>query len=152
MNLPARLAELDLLLPEVSNPGGNYLSVNLRGRIAYVAIQFPIINGEYQFQGRLGEDLTTQDGYRAMQLCALNVLAQVHEKVGFARVEGFNHLDAYYRAAPDWDESPEVVDGASDLLMRVLADRGVHTRAIFGVADLPRHFSVGLTCSLTLRD
>ena len=150
MDLHARLAALGLHLPAASTPGGNYVSVNVRGNTAFVAIQFPIRDGVFLYQGILGDALTTADGRAAMQLCALNVLAQLNAKVGFDRVEGMDHLDAVYRAAPGWDEAPKVVDGASDLFVEVLGEKGRHSRSIFGVADLPRGFCVGLTCRWTL--
>lgn len=144
------LDKLGLVLPEVSTPGGNYVSVNVRGAIAYVAIQFPIINGTYYYQGRLGDTISTDDGYKAMQLSALNVIAQVEKKVGFDKVLGLNHIDAYYQAGANWDDGPVVVNGASDLFVNVLGEKGTHTRAIFGVDKLPRNFCVGLTASFTV--
>ena len=144
------LQKLGLELPEVSTPGGNYLSVNIRGKIAFVAIQFPILNGEFLFQGKLGREFDTHQGRRAMEICALNVMAQIHAKIGFEKVEGLNHIDAYYRGTDDWDEAPKVVNGASDLFVGVLEDKGLHSRAIFGVQHLPRHFCVGLTAGFTL--
>lgn len=144
------LDKLGLTLPEASTPGGNYVSVNVRGAIAYVAIQFPIINGTYYYQGRLGDTISTEDGYKAMQLSALNVIAQVEKKVGFDKVLGLNHIDAYYQAGANWDDGPVVVNGASDLFVNVLGEKGTHTRAIFGVDKLPRNFCVGLTASFTL--
>ncbi|MBV6646577.1 MAG: RidA family protein [Cyclobacteriaceae bacterium] len=150
MDIIKKLEEINLSLPEISTPGGNYVSVNVRGDIAYVAIQFPIENGEYHYQGRLGAELTTEDGYKAMQLCALNVLAQIEKKVGFENVEGLNHADAYFQAIGNWDDSPQVVNGASDLFVKVLAEKGTHSRAIFGVDRLPRNFAVGLTTSWSL--
>lgn len=151
MNIIQKLSVLDLELPQVSTPGGSYVSVNVRGKIAYVAVQFPIVNGEYFYQGRLGAELTTENGYHAMQLCALNVLAQIHSKVGFDNIEGLNHFDAYYRCTDDWDEAPKMVNGASDLFINVLGEAGVHSRAIFGVDKLPRNFGVGLTATFTLK-
>ncbi len=147
-----RLSAMGLSLPEAAVPGGNYVSVNIRDAIAYVAIQFPIFNGGYHYQGKLGEDVTTDEGYKAMQLCALNLLAQIKKYIGWEKLLGFNHLDAYYQAAEDWDEGPIVVNGASDLLTEVLAEKGKHSRAIFGVAHLPRNFAVGLTATLTLSE
>lgn len=144
------LTELGLELPNVSTPGGNYVSVNIRENIAYVAIQFPIINEEYLHQGRLGNEITTEQGYKAMELCALNVLAQMDKKVGFDKIIGLNHIDAYFQAGDDWDESPKVVNGASDLFVKVLEEKGKHSRSIFGVEKLPRNFSVGLTASFTI--
>ena len=150
MGLITTLATLDIELPEVSTPGGTYTSVNVRSSIVYVAIQFPILNGEQLYKGRLGADISTTQGYQAMELCALNVLAQVHHKIGFERIEGLNHFDAYFQADNGWDDSPLVVNGASDLFVKALGEKGTHSRAIFGVDHLPRNFCVGLTATLTL--
>mgnify|MGYP003668341513 FL=1 len=94
--------------------------------------------------------MSTEEGYRAMELCALNVLAQINSKVGFDRLVGLNHIDIYFQAGENWDESPKVANGASDLFVNVLEEKGLHSRAIFGVQSLPRNFSVGLTASFTL--
>lgn len=150
MNIKQKLKDLGLELLEASTPGGAYTSVNVRGNIVYVAIQFPIKNGEYLYQGRLGDSITTDDGYKAMQLAALNVITQVEAKVGFDKIEGLNHIDAYYQSNDTWDDAPKVVDGASELFVNVLGEKGVHSRAIFGVHKLPRNFCVGLTTSFTL--
>lgn len=150
MTIKERVENLGLVLPEVSTPGGNYVSVNVRANIAYVAIQFPIFNEEFRFQGRLGESLTTAQGYEAMQLCALNVIAQIEAKIGFKQVLGLNHIDAYFLAAGNWDESPKVVNGASDTFVKVLGDQGKHSRSIFGAHSLPRNFCVGIKSSFTL--
>ena len=152
MNELKNLKKLGYNLPEASTPGGSYVSVNVRGRIAYIAIQFPILNGIYKFQGKLGKEVTAHQGYQAMELCALNVLAQIKEKIGFDNLLGINHIDAYYQAAPEWDESPQVVNGASDLFLKILEEKGQHSRAIFGVHNLPRNFCVGLTVTCTLHN
>lgn len=151
MKITDQLTQLGLSLPEASVPGGSYVSANVRGSVVYIAIQFPIWNGEYLYQGRLGE-ISTEDGYRAAQLCALNALAQIDKHVGFDSLVGINHFDAYFQAAPDWDDSPQVIDGVSDLLVQVLGERGRHTRAILGVERLPRNFCVGLTVSGTIKE
>ncbi|WBX71091.1 RidA family protein [Tenacibaculum retecalamus] len=151
MNLKEKLAKMNLKLPEISTPGGSYVSVNIRGKIAYIAIQFPIINEKYLYQGRLGNEISTAEGYKAMELCALNVLAQVDAKVGFDNIEGLNHIDAYFQSGDNWDDSPAVVNGASDLFVDILEEKGQHSRAIFGVEKLPRNFCVGLTTSFTLK-
>lgn len=151
MNPIEKLKALGLELPEVSTPGGSYVSVNIRGSIAYVAIQFPIRNEAYFYLGRLGKEITTEEGFKAMELCALNVLSQINKNVGFDSIEGLNHIDAYFQSSSGWDDSPIVVNGASDLFKNVLGEKGVHSRAIFGVEKLPRNFSVGLTASFTLK-
>ncbi|ADY29601.1 MULTISPECIES: RidA family protein [Cellulophaga] len=151
MSAEENLKKLNLELPEVSTPGGSYISVNVRGNIAYIAIQFPIINNTYLYQGRLGDKISTQEGYKAMEICALNVLAQVKNKIGFNAIVGLNHIDIYFQSGQDWDDSPIVANGASDLFVKVLEDKGKHSRAIFGVHKLPRNFSVGLTATFTLK-
>lgn len=145
------LKKLGLKLPRLSKPGGNYVSVNIRENIAYIAIQFPILDGAFKFQGRLGNEISTEEGFKAMELCALNVLAQVEQKIGFNRIVGFNHIDAYFQAGEGWDDSPIVVNGASDLFVKVLEEKGRHSRAIFGVEKLPRNFCVGLTATVTIK-
>lgn len=150
MDPKENLIKLGLELPNVSTPGGSYESVNIRKEIAYIAIQFPILNEEFKYQGRLGNEVSTQEGYKAMELCALNVLAQVDKKIGFKKIVGLNHIDAYFQSGTDWDDSPIVVNGASELFVKVLEEKGKHSRAIFGVEKLPRNFSVGLTASFTI--
>ena len=145
------LTQLGLELPAATTPGGTYVSVNVRGNIAYIAIQFPILNGQFLYQGKLGAEISSDEGYKAAQLCALNVLSQVHHKIGFDKIEGLNHIDAQYLAAPGWDEAPKVVNGASDLFVNVLGEKGKHSRAIFGAHHLPRNFCVGITATFTLK-
>lgn len=150
MNIENKLKALGLELPDVSTPGGSYQSVNIRGNVAYVAIQFPILNEEYLYQGKLGEEIATKEGYKAFQLCALNTIAQIDAKIGIENVVGLNHMAAYYVASKEWDESPKVINGASDLFNEILEDKGIHSRAILGVANLPRNFCAGIVTSFTL--
>lgn len=82
MNSEEKLAALGLQLPNLSKPAGNYVCVNIRGNIAYMAIQFPKFNDEMLYKGVLGKDLTTEDGYKAMQLCAINVLGHIDAAIG----------------------------------------------------------------------
>lgn len=151
MNPIENLTKLELVLPELTTPGGSYVSINIRENIAYVAIQFPIKNEEYLYQGRLGNEISTNEGYEAMELCALNVLAQMNNKIGFDKIVGLNHLDIYFQSSDNWDDSPNVANGASDLFVKILEEKGIHSRAIFGVEKLPRNFSVGLTCTFTIK-
>ncbi|MDF2159378.1 RidA family protein [Algoriphagus sp. CAU 1675] len=146
-----KLKKMGLFLPNASSPGGKYVSVNIRGTIGYVAIQFPIIENKYFYLGRLGAEVNTRDGYQAMQFCALNVLSQIKKHVDMDNFIGLNHIDAYYQGSKGWDDAPKVVDGASELFLEILGEKGQHARAIFGVESLPRNFSVGLTASFTFK-
>jgi enamine deaminase RidA (YjgF/YER057c/UK114 family) len=150
-SIEKQIKKLGLVLPNPSTPGGNYSSCNTRGNNVSVAIQFPIKNEEFLYQGKLGADLDTEAGYQAMRLCGLNVLAQINKYFDLENIEGLNHVDIYYRSADNWDDAPKVANGASDLFVEVLGEKGQHSRAIIGVHALPRQFSVGLSATLTLR-
>lgn len=142
--------KLGVDLETIPKPGGSYVAVNVRENIAYVAIQFPIKQDQFYYIGRLGKEVTTEQGYKAGRLAATNVLAQVQKFVGLENIVGLNHADIYYQADDDWDEGPIVANGASDLFLEVLGKKGEHTRTILGVHKLPKNHSVALTTSFTI--
>ncbi len=123
----------------------------MRGNIACTSVQFPIKDGAFLYQGKLGDDLSTKDGCQAFKLCALNIRSHVHEKIGFENIIALNHLDGIYVATALWDDAPIIVDAASVLMLEVLGAKGTHSRTIYGVHQLPRNFCVGLTASSTLQ-
>jgi hypothetical protein len=150
VNEITRLQELGLDLYDPPPPGGSYNSVNIRGSIAYVAIQFPIRNNVPVYKGHLGKNLTTPDGVTAAGIVASNILSQINKHVGFEKLIGLNHLDIYYQASGDWDDGPVIANGASDTFLHVLGDKGKHTRALFGVERLSRNYCLGIVSSFTI--
>jgi enamine deaminase RidA (YjgF/YER057c/UK114 family) len=146
------LAQKGLSLPEPPAPGGAYEPVRILKGVAYVAIQFPLTAGQVPYRGRLGRELTTQEGYLAARLCALNVLAQVHRYVGFPRLLGLNHVEACLQTVAGWNHFPRVLDGASHLFLEALGDAGRHSRSLMGVERLPLDAPVALVTSFTLRE
>ena len=149
LSIREKVENSGLVLPDSPGVGGNYSPVIIRGNIGYVAIQFPIVNGSFHYQGKLGNEHSTDDGYLAMQMCALNVLAQMDKYISFDDLDGLNHVSAYYQSGDGWDESPQVVNGASDLFIKVLGEKGLHSRTLLGVHGLPKRFCVGLTVTFT---
>lgn len=146
----ANFEKLGVNLDTIPKPGGSYIAVNVRGNIAYVAIQLAIKEDKFFFVGRIGKDITTDEGYQAARLAGINVLSQMQKFVGLEKVVGLNHVDIHYQAADDWDEGPAVANGASDLFLEVLGKKGEHTRTILGVHKLPKNHSVALTASFTI--
>lgn len=144
------IKEAGIQLDFTPKPAGSYAPVNTRGNVAYVAIQFPITAEGYLYTGRIGKDLTTEDGYNAAKLSAINILSQINKFIGFKNIEGLNHLDVYYQCVEDWDEGTTVANGASDLFVSALGPGGTHTRSLFGVYSFPKNLSVGVTASFTL--
>lgn len=150
MKLREALAAKGILLPAPPKPGGAYDPVRVMGGIAYVAIQFPIHDGEWVYRGRLGRELKTEDGYQAARLCALNVLAQLDQLPGLERIAGINRVEAYLQTVDGWGDFPRVLDGASQLFLEALGEAGRHSRSLVGVDRLPGNAAIALTVTATM--
>ncbi len=148
----ARLAARGLVLPTPPKPGGAYEPVRVLGSVGYVAIQFPVRDGVWLWQGRLGRELSTEDGYQAAEACALNVLAQIDAAVGFERLAGLNRFEAYLQTVEGWDAFPRVLDGASHLFLEALGEAGKHSRAPLGIERLSKNAPIALVATFTLRE
>ncbi|MFA5245727.1 MAG: RidA family protein [Pedobacter sp.] len=151
MDILNNINALNIDYDNLPKPGGSYEAVNIRGKIAWVAIQFPFKNRQIQHAGRLGVDISTDQGYEAAGLCALNIIGQIQKYIGFEKIEGLNHLDIYFQNAEGWSEGPAVANGASDLFNQVLGDAGKHSRTIVGVHSLSRNSCIAITSSFTLK-
>jgi len=147
------LRELGLTLPAAPRPAGNYAAAVLSGGWLHLSGQFPFLDGRLAYTGRVGAELTEQDGYQAARLAALNVLAQIHAVMGgFDRLERLVRVEGHVAAAPGWFGAPKVLDGASDLLVQVLGPRGGHVRSAFTPASLPLNSAVELVVIAAVRE
>lgn len=137
--LERRLADLGLTLPSPAAPAANYVPWRRAGGQILVAGQLPIEAGRVAVTGRLGDDVTLEEGQRAAKLCALNILAQTRAACDGTLPDGLAclRLGAFVACTPAFTDHPKVVNGASDLLVAVLGDRGRHARFAVGVASLP---------------
>ena len=151
MNIPDNINALNIDYENLPQPGGSYKAVNVRGKIAWVAIQFPFKNGSLQHPGRLGAEISTEQGYEAAAICAKNIIGQIQKHIGFENIEGLNHLDIYFQNTENWSNGPAVANGASDLFNEVLGDAGNHTRTIVGVHSLSRNSCIAITASFTIK-
>ncbi|MGE3690494.1 MAG: RidA family protein [Novosphingobium sp.] len=133
----AILAGMGLELPEPAAPVAAYVPVVVAGGLAHVSGQLPFIDGVL-FKGRLGEDVTTGEGYEAAQACALMILAQLRAALGsLDRVERIVKLGAFVCSADDFTDQPKVANGASELMAAVFGETGKHARSAVGVPVLP---------------
>ena len=133
-----RLAELGLTLPAAAAPAANYVPWVVAGNLLHVSGQLPMQDGKVAVTGKLGGGLTLEQGQEAARLCALNILAQVQAACGdLGRVRRCVKLGGFVNATPDFTDHPKVVNGASDLMVAVLAEAGRHARFAVGVAGLP---------------
>ena len=140
-----KLAELGFTLDNPPQPIGNYEAAVISGNMLYISGQLPISNGKLVFQGQVGSELTVSEGYRAAELAAVNVLAQIKKKLGtFDRLVKIVRVDGHISSSDDFIEQPKVLDGASDLFKKVLGDKSGHARTVFGHARLPKNAAIEL--------
>ncbi len=139
-----RLSDLGIELPNAAAPAANYIPFVVTGNLVFVAGQITLWNGEIKYKGRVGDDLTVDDGYQAARLCGLNLLAQVREAAGgdLDRVKQVVKLGGFVNSTPDFTDQPEVVNGASDLMVDVFGDKGKHARFALSAGALPRNVAV----------
>lgn len=137
-DVDARLAELGLALPEATAPVANYVPFVRTGNQLYVSGQVAIRNGK-MVAGKLGDTMSVEDGAAAAQLCALSLLAQVRAACGgdWSKLRRVVKLVGFVNSTADFGDQPKVVNGASDLMVDVLGDRGRHARSAVSAAALP---------------
>ncbi|MBM3114489.1 RidA family protein [Jeongeupia naejangsanensis] len=149
----ARLAGLGLTLPEPPQPLGAYQAVVRTGSLLFVSMQGPAIAGEPVLLGRIGAELTVDEGREAARRAVLNALAQLHRHLGsFNTLVQLVRLDGYITCSDDFTGHAQVLDAASELLVAVLGDRGAHVRTVCGVRNLPGGLPVGLALTCAVQD
>jgi enamine deaminase RidA (YjgF/YER057c/UK114 family) len=149
--IEAKLAELGLVLPEPAAPVAAYVPVVVAGGIAHVSGQLPFIDGVL-VKGRLGEDVTTGEGYEAARACGLMILAQLKAALGsLERVERVVKLGAFVSSTADFTDQPRVANGASELMAAVFGDIGKHARSAVGVPALPLGAAVEVDAIVAVR-
>jgi enamine deaminase RidA (YjgF/YER057c/UK114 family) len=138
MSVSARLEQLGIELPEVVKPVASYVPAVRSGNLVYTAGQLPIQVGKLIGIGKVGGDVTAEQGQAMARICALNALAAIDSLVGIDAVTQVVKVVGFVASAPGFNGQPGVINGASDLLAEVFGDRGAHARSAVGVAELPR--------------
>jgi len=149
-----RLLELGVHLPAAPAPAANYLPAVRTGQLLFIAGQVPVQDGQVQYLGKVGAELSVEDGQRAARLCAINVLAQVAQALGgdLDRVVRCVRVGGFVNAVPGFTEHPKVVNGASDFLVAVFGEAGKHARTAVGAGSLPRGVAVEVEAVFEIRD
>lgn len=133
----ARLAELGLALPEVVPPVAAYLPAVQSGNYVYVSGQLPMVEGKLAATGKVGAEVTAEQGADLARICALNALAAIESLVGLGNLVKIVKVTGFVASAPGFTGQPAVVNGASNLFGDVLGEQGTHARSAVGVAELP---------------
>ncbi len=134
----ARLKELDILLPEAAAPAANYVPYLLHNGLLYISGQLPMGVGGLEFEGKIGGKFDVEEGQQAARLCGLNILAQARKALGsLDNIERCIRLAGFVNAGAGFRHHPAIVNGASDLMVEVLGERGRHVRIAVGADNLP---------------
>ena len=136
-DIEARLLTMGIRLPDAPAPAANYVPVTQSGRLLFVSGQLPM-GPEGLAKGKLGADLDVEQGQAAARLCAVNILAQMRRALGdLDRIARCLKLGGWVNCTPEFTDQPKVVNGASDLIVEALGDKGRHARFAVGAPSLP---------------
>ena len=134
----ARLEELGIELPEAPAPAGSYVPATRAGNLVFTAGQLPLEGGELNLQGKVGDAIGVDRAREAARLCALNALAAAATQTGgLAGISRIVKVTGFVASAPGFNDQPQVLNGASELLGEVFGEAGLHARSAVGVAELP---------------
>ena len=142
--IEARLGKLGIVLSDAPAPVANYVPYVVHGSLVFVSGQIPFVDGKLSFIGTLGDDLTLEDGQKAARRCALNMLSHVRAACegNLDRVSRCIRLGGYINGTDDFKLHPQVMNGASDLMVEVFGDKGRHARFAVGAGNLPAGVAV----------
>ena len=139
MSADKRLKDNNIVLPDAPAPVGSYVASKIVGKLLYISGQISMNpNGEL-IKGKLGKDLNTEEGYKAAERCALSILAQAKKILSgdLDKIKSCVKIVGFVNSTNDFIEQPKVINGASDMLVKILEDKGMHTRAAVSVNSLP---------------
>ena len=144
-----RLQSLGIVLPPVFAPAGSYLGCVIDEGLVYVSGHGPIA-GDDMIRGKVGGDLTLQQGHHAARMTALSILATLQAELGdLDRIQRIVKVFGMVNVAPGFNQTPAVIDGCSEVLLEIFGDSGRHARSAIGVAELP--FSIAVEIELVAR-
>ena len=143
--IEARLRERGIELPTVAAPQGAYVPYTFAGNLIFLAGQLPMWDGQVQITGKVGGDISLEEGQRAARLCGLNLVAQVKQALGgdLDRVARVVNLKGFVNCPSDYTMQPKVVNGASHLMAEIFGETvGQHSRSAVGAGSLPLNIAV----------
>ncbi|GBG55542.1 hypothetical protein SPFL3102_03260 [Sporomusaceae bacterium FL31] len=138
MSFEAKLTEMGIVVPTAPKPVAAYVPAVQVGDIIYTSGQIPFVDGQIKYKGKLGKEVTIEQGYDAAKVCVINALAAVKSLAGsLDNIEKIIKVVGFVNSAPGFTDQPKVINGASELLAEVFGEAGAHARSAVGVAELP---------------
>ncbi len=151
MNYEKKIQELGLAVPPPPPPAGSYQPVVFSGNLAFLSGQISKTGDGRILCGKVGKDLTLEEGKTAARTAALNAVSVLQHFVGFQKFERILRVVGYVQAAPDFYEISAVLNGASDLFLEIFGSQGIHARSAVGMASLPLNAAVEIELTVRVR-
>ena len=144
MNFEKKIEELKIILPEAKPPVGSYVATKIVGNLLYISGQISISKNGELIKGKVGKELTTDEGYKAAERCGLSIISQAKVACGgdLSKIKSCVKLTGFVNSTDNFIEQPKVINGASDLIASVFGEAGMHTRAAVSANSLPLGVSV----------
>ena len=144
MNIDSKINELKIILPEAKAPVGSYVATKIANNLLYISGQISIDEKGDLIKGKVGKDLTTQEAYKAAERCGLSIVAQAKKACNgdLSKVKHCIKLTRFVNSTDHFIEQPKVINGASDLIVSIFGEAGMHTRAAVSTNSLPLGVSV----------
>ena len=144
MSFEDKIKNLKIDLPDPKTPVGSYIATKIVGKLLFVSGQISINENGELIKGKIGQELTTEDGYSAAKRCGLSVISQVKNACDndLSKIKSCIKLTGYVNSTEDFIEQPKVINGASDIIVSIFGDAGIHTRAAVSANSLPLGVSV----------
>ena len=153
MTAEENIKKLQIKLPEAKAPVGNYVATKITGKMLFISGQISIDESGNLIKGKVGRDLNTEAGYEAAKRCALSIIAQVKKACDndLSKVKSCIKLTGFVNSTDSFTEQPKVINGASDLIVSIFGDIGMHTRAAVSTNSLPLGVSVEVDAIFELK-
>ena len=147
-----KINELGLILPKVASPIANYVPYKICEKMLYVSGQGPIKEGKLIYKGKVGDNLTIEDGIEAAKLCCLNILSIIKHACddNWDFVKEVVKIGGFVNCTSDFKEQPKVINGASNMLVDILGEKGRHSRFAIGTNSLPLNMAVEIDAIVSL--
>ena len=139
MDFENKIKELKINLPEAKPPVGSYVATKIVGNLLYISGQISISEKGELIKGKIGKDLSTEEGYKAAERCGLSIISQAKVACNgdLSKIKSCVKLTGFVNSTDDFKDQPKVINGASDLIASIFGDAGMHTRAAVSVNSLP---------------
>ena len=144
MSFNQKILDLNIKLPDAKSPVGSYVATKIVGKLLFVSGQISIDENGELIKGKVGQELTTEDGYKAAKRCGLSIISQVKDACNndLSKIKSCVKLTGYVNSSDKFIEQPKVINGASDVIALIFGSDGMHTRAAVSTNSLPLGVSV----------